>query len=86
MTLALAIYALCAITSLACSILLFRSYTRSRVRLLLWSGLCFAFFTLNNVLLFIDAQVPDVDLSAARTLPTLIGLLLLIYGLVWETE
>lgn len=86
MTLALTIYALCAITSFACSVLLFRSYARSKVRLLLWSGLCFAFFTLNNVLLFIDAKVPDVDLSAARTLPTLIGLLLLIYGLVWETE
>lgn len=86
MTTALAIYLLCAITSLVCSVLLFRSYAASGVRLLLWSALCFAFFTLNNILLIIDVRVPDVDLSAARTLPTLIGLSLLLYGLVWETE
>ena len=35
------VYALCALTSLACAVLLLRGYASSRVRLLLWSGLCF---------------------------------------------
>ncbi|MDQ6716927.1 MAG: DUF5985 family protein [Gemmatimonadota bacterium] len=83
----LIVYSLCAVTSLACAILLFRSYAQTRVRLLLWSALCFAFFTLNNLLLIIDVRVvPGVDLSVARTLPSLIGIALLLYGLIWEAE
>ena len=45
------VYVLCALTSLACAILLLRGYFRTRVRLLLWSGLCFAGLALNNALL-----------------------------------
>ena len=56
------VYALCALTSLACAALLLRGYVRSRVRLLLWSGLCFAFLFLNNVLLFVDKVVDVVGL------------------------
>lgn len=85
--LALAVYILCAVTSLACAVLLFRGYTRSGARLLLWSGLCFACFALNNVLLIIDLRVlPDRDLSVARTLPSLVGVALLLYGLVWNAK
>lgn len=84
---AAAVYILCFLTSLACAILLLRSYRQSRVRLLLWSGLCFVGFALNNAILFIDAiVVPEVDLSLVRSLPALIGLGLLLYGLVWEGE
>ena len=36
------IYALCAVTSLACAVLLLRGFTQTRARLLLWGGLCFA--------------------------------------------
>jgi hypothetical protein len=36
---AAAVYVLCALTSLACAVLLLRSYARRRVRLLLWNGL-----------------------------------------------
>lgn len=80
-------YALCALTSLACAWLLLRGYARSKVRLLLWSGLCFAGLALNNVLLFIDLRVlPDTDLSLWRMLPALAGVGILIYGLVWETR
>ena len=82
----LVVYALCALTSLVCAVLLLRGYRRSRVRLLLWSGLCFVCFTLNNILLIIDVRVlPDQDLSIVRSLPSLVGVALLLYGLVWET-
>ena len=81
------VYVLCALTSAACAALLLRGYARSRVRLLLWVGLCFVGLALNNVLLFVDVRIaPDVDLSLWRSLPALAGLLVLLYGLVWETR
>lgn len=80
------VYLLCALTSLACAWLLLRAYRRNGVRLLLWSGLCFACLALNNVLLVVDSQVAQRDLSVLRSLPTLLGIGLLLYGLVWETE
>jgi heme/copper-type cytochrome/quinol oxidase subunit 4 len=81
------VYALCALTSIACAVLLLRGYRRSGVRLLLWSGLCFVGLALNNVLLFIDVRViPDVDLSLWRTIPAVIGIAILLYGLIWETS
>ncbi len=82
-----AIYVLCALTSLFCAGLLLRSYSKTKIRLLLWSGLCFVGLGLNNVLLVIDLLVfPDVDLSLIRIIPALGGMLLLLYGLVWETR
>jgi hypothetical protein len=85
--LATVVYALCTLTSLACSVLLLRGYSASRARLLLWSGLCFAGLALNNLILLIDMSVvPSVDLSFVRSLPALLGVGLLLYGLVWETR
>ena len=84
---ATAVYTLCALTSLACAVLLLRGYLRSRARLLLWSGLCFAGLAANNVLLLIDKRVvPTMDLSLWRSLPALAGVAVLLYGLVWETR
>ena len=81
------VYVLCALTCLACAVLLLRGYAQNGVRLLLWVGLCFVGLALNNVLLVVDVRmVPDVDLSLWRSLPALAGLMLLIYGLVWETR
>jgi hypothetical protein len=81
------VYALCALTSLACAVLLLRGYASSRARLLLWSGLCFTGLALNNILLLIDKRVvPSMDLSLWRTLPAVAGVALLLYGLVWETR
>jgi hypothetical protein len=81
-----AVYVLCAITSLACTWLLLRSYADTRVRLLLWSGLCFAGLALNNVILFVDKVVaPDVDLSTVRLLPAFVGVSVLLFGLIWES-
>jgi hypothetical protein len=81
------IYILCAATSLACAVLLLRAYGKSQVRLLFWSGLCFVGLALNNALLFIDLIIlPNRDLLLLRSTPALIGLLLLIYGLIWDTD
>lgn len=81
------VYALCALTSIACSVLLLRGYRRSGVRLLLWSGVCFVGLALNNIVLFIDVRVvPDADLSLWRTIPAVAGVCVLLYGLIWETS
>ncbi len=86
-SLATIVYALCALTSLACAVLLLRGFAASRARLLLWSGLCFAGLALNNIVLLVDLSVvPAVDLSFVRSVPALLGIGLLLYGLVWETR
>jgi hypothetical protein len=85
--LAVIVYILCAATSALCAVLLLRGYARSRSRLLFWSGLCFLGLALNNTLLVIDVRVvPNIDLSVWRTIPALLGVSLLVYGLVWETR
>ena len=80
------VYILCALTSLLCAVLLARAFARTRSRLLLWSALCFAGMALQNALLLVDKATPTIDLSIPRTLPALIGVLLLLYGLVWESR
>jgi hypothetical protein len=67
--------------------MLFRGYLRSGVRLLFWAGLCFAGLMVDNIILYIDiVVVPDVNLAVWRKLPGLAALMLLIYGLVWESK
>ena len=51
---ATAVYIICASTSTACAILLLRAYRRNRVRLLLWSFLCFAMLAVNNLLIALN--------------------------------
>lgn len=82
------IYALCAFTSMLCAWLLLRSYRHNGVRLLFWSGLCFAGLSVNNILLVIDRVVfpHAVDLTTWRLVTALIALLPLLYGLIWEEE
>jgi hypothetical protein len=81
------VYILCALTSIACAVLLLRSYAASGVRLLLWSGVCFSFLALNNILLVIDLTfLPNVDLSVIRAIPAAIGLALLLYGFIWDEQ
>ena len=79
------VYTLCALTSLACALLLLRGYRRSGARLLFWSGLCFLGLFTNNALLMVDTRV-GYDLSVMRSIPAVLGLLLLLYGLVWESD
>jgi hypothetical protein len=81
------IYSLCALAALLCTILLLQAYLRGGYRLLLWSGLCFAGLTLNNLLLVADKLVlPHIDLSTWRTLVALVAMGILIYGLIWDSE
>jgi hypothetical protein len=79
------VFLLCAVTSLACAALLLRGYLRSRQRLLLWSSLCFAGLFLNNALLLVDSRL-NSDLGLVRTLPALAGVVLLLYGLIWDSR
>ncbi|HEY0010026.1 MAG TPA: DUF5985 family protein [Tepidisphaeraceae bacterium] len=83
-----AVYILCALTSLTCAVMLARGYVRSRARLLLWSSLCFVGFAVNNILLYVDIVLlpTEVDLSVVRTSAALLGLLILLYGLIWDAE
>lgn len=82
-----AVFLLCALTSLACAVLLLRAHRKSRSRLLLWSALCFVGLAMNNGLLVVDRIVlPDVDLSLWRQVPALIGIAVLLYGLVWDAD
>ena len=72
------VYLLGAIVTATCAILLLRGFARSRGRLLLWSGLCFAGLTVSNSLLFVDLQViPEVNLYMWR-LATASGAMLLL--------
>jgi hypothetical protein len=79
------VYILSALISLACAVLLLRSYAQARTGLLLWAAVCFAGLTLNNAMLFVDKVVAtDVDLSLWRAIPALAGMLALVFGLLWE--
>ena len=84
---AAAIYTLCALTSILCFALLWRSWRRSGARILFWSALCFAALSVNNVLLVLDNLVfVNIDLGMARLVAALIAVLLLLFGLVWEED
>jgi hypothetical protein len=86
-TLKMILTLLASLTSLACMVLLFRAYFANGLRLLLWSALCFVCLTANNVLLFFDLVVfPDLDLRIYRLYTALAGILLLLYGFLWEAE
>ncbi|MES2832370.1 MAG: DUF5985 family protein [Pseudomonadota bacterium] len=81
------LYIMCALTSLACAVLVLRSYARTGYRLLFWTGLCFCGLTINNALLVVDRLiVPDHNLITWRLIVALVALLPLLYGLIWEDE
>lgn len=80
-------YVLCAVTSAACAVLLTRAYLRGRTRLLLWSAWCFVFLALSNVLLVVDLAIwTTQDLGVARTGSALVGVSLLLYGFIFDTD
>ena len=81
------VYTLCALMSLACTFFLYRGYRTSGAKLLLWSCLGFGGFFFNNVLLLTDYLIGNFyDLSVIRTIPALIGTIILSYGLITETN
>lgn len=88
-TFKLVLYSLAVLASLACTVLLFRGYLRRRIRLLMWSAVCFAALSVSNILLFLDLVVfpgPVIDLRLPRLIAALIGLLFLLYAFIWEAE
>ena len=85
MTVAEAIYLLCAATCLVAAAMLLRQYRRRRAPLLLWSFIAFVGLSINNVLVYVDLViVTDLDLSTPRAAVGAVAMLVLVYGLVWE--
>lgn len=81
------IYVLCALTSFACAWLLLHRYRISGHRLVFWSGLCFVGMTVNNLMLVFDKLIfPEMNLLPLRHLGGLIGVMMLLYGLIYEKE
>ena len=81
------VYIFAAITCLGCALLLVRGYFRSKMRLLLWSSFFFFALTVDNVFVFVDLVVlPETNFSLVRNAVTMGGLLLLVYGLIHESE
>jgi hypothetical protein len=83
---AAAVYLLGMFVALACGVLLARGYRRSRQRLLLWSSICFLGLALSGLLLFIDLSLVATDLHMVRRAVTGAALLVLLYGLVLDSE
>lgn len=81
------VYIITSLIALSCGGMLLRGYRRSGRRLLLWSSLCFFFLGGENVFLFVDLViVPGIDLRPLRGGLSLIGMIALVYGLVWEKD
>lgn len=82
------VYLLGTFVSLLCAILLLRGYGKVRMKLLLWSGLCFVGLTISNALLCIDLLLlpTSVNLYMARLGTAAGAMILLVYGLVFESE
>ncbi|HUY94494.1 MAG TPA: DUF5985 family protein [Terracidiphilus sp.] len=81
-----ALYVLTSITMLLCAILLLRGWSRVRRKMLLWSGLCFVLLSVASLLKFIDLSIYKPDLYTWRLAATALGLALLLYGLIWESQ
>ncbi len=85
-----AVYILCAVTSILCALLLLRGYRATRTRLLFWASICFAFLAVNSVILYVDLVIipasSPINLFWYRNTAAVIGMLVLIFGLVWESR
>ncbi len=81
------VYLLCAIASVLCAALLFRSFLHNRLRLSLYTMLCFLALAVNNILLFVDLAVIPAgpDLSTIRNTIALGGVAVLLYAMVTES-
>jgi hypothetical protein len=81
------IYILCAFTCAVAAALLWRGYRRTRQRLLYWSGLCFAIMAISNGLLILDlVLLPGIYLLPWRSGVTQLALLVLLFGLIFESD
>jgi fluoride ion exporter CrcB/FEX len=69
-----------------CAVLLLRAYASVRKRLLFWSGMCFAGLTAANALLLADLWLVDASLYTWRLGTAAVAMLLLVYGLIFESD
>jgi len=75
------------LTAGLCAVLLLRAYLRVRKRLLLWCGLCFAGLTAANGVLILDLFVmPGANLYRARLAVAAVSMLVMLYGLIFESD
>ena len=81
------VYILGSLVSVCCAVLLLRGYRRAKKRLLLWSALCFLGLSLSNFLVLVDLElIPTVGLFRLRLITSAMSILLLLHGLIWESE
>lgn len=82
------VYVICTVAAMGCAVMLYRSYRRNPVRLLLWTMLCFVGLALNNVLLVVDRVLTpeSINLSVPRAAVALLSGMLLLYGLIWDSK
>lgn len=83
---AAAVYLLCALTSILCAVMLLKAFRKSKARLLFWTCIGFAGIAINNILLVVDMIVfPEITtILDWRTLPAVICMTIMIYGLIIE--
>jgi hypothetical protein len=81
------VYIMCAVMSIACTLMLMRGYRMSKSHLLLWSSFCFAGLAFSNLVLFVDMVIlPQVNIGGMfwRNFLSAISGSLLLFGLIWE--
>ena len=87
MSMAASIYLLGTLITFLCAFMLLRGYLRGRMRLLLWSAICFAGLTIANALVYVDLViVPQTDLYVWRLGTAALAMVVLVFGLVWESD
>jgi hypothetical protein len=83
----LAVNVLGTIVAGLCAVLLLRAYASVRMRLLLWAGVCFTGLAASNALVVADLfVVPEVDLYRWRLAIAAVAMLILVYGLIFESD
>jgi hypothetical protein len=69
-----------------CAVLLLRAYASVRKPLLLWSGMCFTGLMAANALLLVEAWLFGESLYTWRLGIAAISMLMLAYGLIFESD
>ncbi len=84
---AVALYVVCFLVALTCAALLFREYSRHRVRLLLWGAICFTGLAASNAMVFVDLRIlTSIDLYRWRLALAAISTLIFLFGLIWDGQ
>lgn len=81
------VYGLGLATALICAIVVWISWRRTRAPILFWTGVSFIFLSINNVILLLDRVIfLSVNFWPWRQVPTVIAVLVLLYGFSRRTE